>query len=129
MSASADLNRLAVDIGVASKAAVPAVRAALKKGAQNIKYEARSNVSSHPSWKRIGSTINYSESSLGGSWGLSVEVGYDDRGQGELAGIYEFGSARRGPHPTLMPAFETESPRLVEHVGKAVDVALRAGRL
>jgi hypothetical protein len=54
----------------------------------------------------------------------SAVVGYDDAGQGELAGIAEFGSARHAPHPALMPAAKAEGPRfekaLLEVVAKAL---------
>ena len=86
-----------------------------KRALQNVKDETRATVSGHPTWKRIAHTVNYD---MAGNARFSEgEVGYDDEGQGELAGIYEFGSARRAPHPTLIPAAEAEAPRYMEHLG------------
>lgn len=102
---SSDLKRLSADLGRASATVQVAARAVVEKSALNIKNDTRKNVSKHPSWKHLASTVNYDV------MGLSAEVGYDDRGQGQLAGIYEFGSSRRGPHPTLLPAAQREHPK------------------
>lgn len=107
----------AADLGRVEGRLVPEVTKVVKKAGQNVKDDTRERVSSHPSWKRLAPTINYD------MHGLEVEVGYDDRGQGELAGIYEFGSSRRSPHPTLFPAAEAETPRFVEELARV------AGRL
>lgn len=109
-----EVRDFASDLGRVPGRVVPEAQKVVKRAAQNVKDEARSRVSGHPSWKRLASTINYD------MFGLEAEVGYDDRGQGELAGIYEFGSARRGPHPTLIPAAQAEAPRFVEALDKAI---------
>lgn len=111
---TSQVEEFAHDLGRVAGAVVPAVRPVLMKAAQNVKDDARAAVSGHPSWKRLAHTINYD------MYGLEAEVGYDDQGQGEVAGIYEFGSARRSPHPTLIPAAERETPRFVEALDKAV---------
>lgn len=100
----------------ASAGRLPAeVRAVVSKGALNVKNEARENVSGSPYWRRIAGTINYDMS--GNAFVSAATIGYDDEGQGELAGIYEFGSVKRSPHPTLMPAFEREAPRFEKAMG------------
>ena len=111
------LTRLSGDLGRASAKTVTATRAVVAKGALNVKNDTRKNISQHPSWKRLASTVNYEVV------GLSAEVGYEDRGQGELAGIYEFGSSRRGPHPTLYPAADRETPRFERAI---LDVGVKA---
>lgn len=100
-----ELEALAVNIGRASGAVIAAAHGVIAKGALNIKTDTRATLSDHPSWKRLAHTVNYEQV------GLSAVVGYDDQGQGELAGIYEFGSATRDPHPTLFPAADREAPR------------------
>lgn len=124
-----DLDRLSADLRGAGAAVVPAMARVVKKGLQNIKDDTVSNISRHPSWKRLAPTVGYDVSSLGGLAGLSGEVGYDDRGQGELAGIYEFGSSRRAPHPTLSRAFEREGERFPDQAARAVDQVLGRGGL
>ena len=96
---------LSASIGRASAALVAEERLVVTKALVNIKNDARANVSSHPTWKRLAYTINFDQN------GLTGVVGYDDRGQGELASIAEYGSARHAPHPALLPAARDELPR------------------
>lgn len=124
MSANADLMRLSADFSMVQRRARPEVMKMLKRGAQNIKDDARSNVSTHPSWRRIAPSITYEPSVLPGAAGMRYDVGYEDRGQGELAGIYEFGSARRSGNPTLVPAFEREAPRFAREADALIDRVL-----
>ena len=118
-----ELERLAASLGEIPAAAIATARGVVSKGALNIKNDTRAHVSDDPSWKRLAATVNYSMS--GNAFYSEAVVGYDDVGQGELAGIYEFGSARRAPHPTLYPAVKRELPRfersLAEIVGKTVE--------
>lgn len=106
-----EVDRLVVNLGRVSAQVVAAAAGVVAKGALNIKNDTRKNVSDHPSWKRLASTVNYELT------GLSATVGYDDQGQGELAGIYEFGSATRAPHPTLYPAAAREVPNFAKALG------------
>lgn len=121
MFSSPDLARLSADLGRVPARAVPEVSRVLKKAAQNVKDDTKANISSHPSWRHLSSTVSYDMIGLSGAAGLSAEVGYERRGQGKLAGIYEFGSARRGPHPTLEPALEREAPKFESEMGKAAE--------
>lgn len=114
-----ELRALSGSLGRASTAIINEARAVIAKGATNIKKDARSRVSDHPSWKRLESTINYEQV------GLWAQVGYEDRGQGELAGIAEFGSARHAPHPALMPAAKAEAPRFEKAIGDVAAKVLR----
>lgn len=118
-----ELERLAASLGEMPAAAIGAARGVVSKGALNIKSDTRANISDDPTWKHLSATVNYSMS--GNAFYSEAVVGYDDEGQGELAGIYEFGSARRAPHPTLYPAVARELPRfersLAEIVGKTVE--------
>jgi len=119
---ASELERLSVNIGRASAAAIVATRGVVAKGAVNIKNDTRKNISDNPSWKHLAQTVNYEQV------GLSAVIGYDDVGQGELAGIYEFGSARRAPHPTLYPAAAREVPgferAIADAAGKATEATL-----
>ena len=117
---------LAASIGQVPAVAISAARGVVAKGALNIKKDTRDNVSGNPSWKHLASTVNYQMA--GNAFFAEAIVGYDDQGQGELAGIYEFGSATRAPHPTLYPAAARELPNFEKAlgvvVGKAVEGAL-----
>lgn len=111
------LDVLAVDIGRASAQGVAAARPVVKKAAQNVKDETVDEIPDRY-WGKLKPTVSYD------IVGLDAEVGYEDRGQGELAGIYEFGSARRDPHPTLYPAADREAPRFEKAMSDAIDKAV-----
>jgi len=109
---------MAANLGRVSGAVVQEARKVVAKGSLNIKNDARERISDHPSWKRLAHTINYDLA------GLSAVIGYDDRGQGELAGIAEFGSARHAPHPALFPAAQDEAPRFADEIAKVAAKAI-----
>jgi len=117
-----EFKSLSASIGRASAALVAAESAVVEKALVNIKKGARENVSTDATWKRLAHTINYDK------FGLTGVVGYDDRGQGELASIAEFGSARHAPHPALLPAARDEAPRFekatLNVLGKIIGDAL-----
>ena len=113
-----DFKALSANLSRASAAMVAAERAVVAKALVNIKNDARSNLSTHPTWKRLAHTINYDQA------GLTGVVGYDDRGQGELAGIAEFGSVRHAPHPALLPAAKNEAPRFEKATAEAATAAI-----
>jgi hypothetical protein len=115
---ASELQKLSVNLGRASAATVQESRAVIAKGALNIKNDTREHISDDPYWKRLAQRVNFEQV------GLSAEIGYDDVGQGELAGIYEFGSVKRAPHPTLIPAFEREAPRFEKAMGDLVAKAI-----
>lgn len=117
MGVSVDVSqveRFAADLGDLDHRLVPEVQKVVFKAAMNVKDDARSRVSDHPSWRRLSASLNFDIR------GLSAEIGYDDAGQGELAGIAEFGSARHAPHPALIPAAEAEAPRFESALAKVV---------
>ena len=97
---------VAADLGRVGTLSTVAARKVVEKALVNIKQDAQRRVSSHPSWRRLPSTINYDMRGV-----LDGEVGYDPRGQGNLAVIAEFGSAHHAPHPALVPAAAAEEPR------------------
>ena len=121
-----EVEALSRNIGKASSGLIAGARAVVAKGALNIKNDTRKTVSKHPSWKRLAASVNYSMT--GNAFFSEATVGYDDVGQGELAGIYEFGSASRAPHPTLYPAVDRELPKfeaaLVVAVAKVTEETL-----
>lgn len=104
-----EVAKLSRSIEVAAARVPDEMRAVVSRGALNVKNDARDHVSDDPTWKRMAQTINYDLT--GNAFHSTATIGYDDVGQGELAGIYEFGSVKRSPHPTLMPAFDREVPK------------------
>lgn len=121
MSATFDFSeveRLAASIETAGHRLPAEARAAVSRGALNIKNETRENISDHPTWKRLAQTVNYTME--GNASYSAATIGYDDVGQGELAGIAEFGSARHDPHPALIPAAKAEASRFEKAIGDIV---------
>lgn len=112
---ASEIVRLSRSLEVAASRIPAGARAVVSRGALNIKTDARANVSDSPYWARIGQSINYDMT--GNAFHSTATIGYDDEGQGELAGIYEFGSVKRDPHPTLLPAFDREAPRFEKAMG------------
>lgn len=108
------VDRFSAELGRVPGRAVPAARAVVQQAVARVKDDARARVSTHPSWKRLAASINYD------LHGLSAEVGYDDQGQGELAGIYEYGSAHHAPHPTLLPAAQAEEEKFAQALSRAM---------
>lgn len=111
-----EVQALSASLGRASGALIREAHGVIAKGAVQIKTETRANISDNPTWKRLEQTVNYEQV------GLSAEIGYDDVGQGELAGIAEFGSVKHDPHPALIPALKAEAPRFEKAMG---DVAAK----
>ena len=106
-----EVRALAHDIGRISGKVFPEVRAVVVKAAVNVKKDTRERISDHPTWRRLEHTVTFD------MYGLAAEIGYEDRGQGELAGIHEFGSAKKAPHPALIPAANAEEPRFLKALG------------
>ena len=113
-----EFKSLSASLGRASAAMVAAERAVVEKALVNIKKGTRENVSTNPTWRRLAGTVNYDLA------GLTGVVGYDDRGQGELASIAEYGSARHAPHPALLPAARDELPRFEKATADAISSAI-----
>lgn len=105
-----DLDALARDLLVATKAVPAETRRVVQRGALNIKrdwQEAWSGLSHAPS---LASAVTYDtkETAAGGE----AEIGPDKgRRQGALGNLIEFGSVNNGPIPGGGPALMAEAPR------------------
>lgn len=117
-----EVEALTRSIGRASSGLIAQAGKVVAKGALNIKTGTRERVSNHPTWKRLEQKVNFEQVAL------TAEIGYEDEGQGELASIAEYGSARHAPHPALIPAAAEEAPRfeqaLLTAAAKLVEDAL-----
>lgn len=100
-----EFKSLSASLGRASADLIREEQKVVGKALLNIKNGTRKRISNHPSWSKLARTVNYDQ------FGVTGYVGYEDQGQGELAGIAEFGSARHAPHPALLPAAKDEAPR------------------
>jgi len=110
-----EVQALSASIAATTGRLASEARSAVAKGALNIKTETRQNISDHPTWKRLAAAVNYDMA--GNAAYSTATIGYDDVGQGELAGIAEFGSVKHDPHPALIPALKAEAPRFEKAMG------------
>jgi len=114
-----EVRAFADQLRVAATRARPEVKKAIKKGALNIKDEAKDLITSQirPQYlPNYAKTITFS---LYGQ-GMVAEVGPENRGQGQLARGVEFGSVKKGPLPHLIPAWEKECPGFVDALLDAI---------
>lgn len=91
--------------------------AVLKKGALNIKKDAKKRASGHRHAPAYPSSIVFEGPTvlLGGA--VEAEIGPDtDRPQWGLGDILEFGTPRTAPHPHLMPALQAELPNVERYL-------------
>lgn len=89
----------------------------VKDNAQQLRGNARRNAAAaNPVHARaVPGTINFDVE--GG--GLSAEIGYDKRGQGNLGAILEYanGGARNSPQRNLGRALDMQEPRFMDDLG------------
>jgi hypothetical protein len=108
--------QFAAELQRVSAGAEKAVAPAVKKGALNVKNNARASLSSSNAGKQAaGAHINFDM--LGT---LDAEIGYD-KPAGALGTMNEYGSAGNAPKRNLGNALEREAPVLEKYVGEAVD--------
>lgn len=97
----------------------------IKRGAVNVKYDARKLVrssagTSHPKWYPSSIDFDLEDGGLAAEIGPSTGLGK----QAFLGKILEYGTATNAPHPHMNPALEREEPRLADAVADAVRRAL-----
>lgn len=109
------------DLERAARLAGPEAARIVKKGATNIKRDARARASGFARAPRLQYAITYDL--IDG--GLTAVIGPDkDKGSGPLGTFYEYGSANDAPQPFLAPALDAEAPRFAEQLAAAAAKAL-----
>jgi hypothetical protein len=93
---SDDLHRLAADLEIAGPRAQREAYSALRFEGQAMKQEWRGIVSGARGLPGLAGAVSYDVTAKG-LRSLELEVGYDQRGQGELGNIAEFGTSTQGP--------------------------------
>lgn len=97
--------------------------AIVKRGAQDIKTDARRRISGHPRFRRLPYAIDYDVyTSLVGP---SAEIGPNhSKPQGSLGHIPEYGTPTSAPMPYMAPAGQAEEPKFAKAVEDAMVKAL-----
>lgn len=109
---AAELNTIAVVVDTA-------VGAVIKKGALNIKNEARSRAGAAHSNPGKSAAVQHINFDMTGK--TSAEIGYDKGGPGSLGTFNEYGSAGNSPDNALGSAIESEAPKVAAYMTAAVD--------
>lgn len=110
MTAGAELNSFAADLGKIAVGAVPAVDKVLEKGALKIKEGLVRNLQSSPSFKGMSGSISY-DRKFSGLTSLGYVIGPDkSRRGGALGNIAFFGTSRGGGTVDLEGPLREEAP-------------------
>lgn len=119
-----EVRKLAADLLVSDERVKSAARAAIKRGAVNIKRDSRSRIISavgQAHAKHYAAAITFDLENQG----LTAEIGPQiGRPQAFLGKILEYGTATSGAHPHMVPALEAEKPKLERGILEAVEKAL-----
>ena len=93
---SDDLRQLAADLEAAGPRAQREAYTALVVEAHAMKDDWRTRVTGVRGLPGLAAAVSY-DVTVTGLREITAEIGYDQRGQGELGNIAEFGSSRHGP--------------------------------
>lgn len=114
-----ELSDLARDLREAAIDLDDEMRKVVKRGAQNVKTDARRRVRGIAHGPHYPRSITYDIHAVGDGW--EAEIGPDvDIGQGFLGRIYEYGAAHSGPIPHMFPALRDEEPRFVDALNDVI---------
>lgn len=111
-AAVAELTGLAEHLAGAASGVRAGVRPVVAKGCLNIKKDVRQRWSGHSYAPALPRAVTYDTQET--PTGARGEVGpEEDRPQGPLGIIFEFGTVRSRPIPALAPAARAEEPRFM----------------
>lgn len=108
---SAELRKLAEDLGKIAGSAVKDVDAVLKRGAQNVKTEMAADAAGSKHFKGMAGSISYESHYSVGTARYVVGPDKSRRG-GSLGNIYYFGTSRGGGSGDIEKPLRSEGPRL-----------------
>jgi hypothetical protein len=122
---SPDLEALARDLVAAPGKLQTEMGKVVRKGALNIKNAARAAAPNPHNAGMYVNSITYDVLESDSAHVVEAFIGPDrDKPQGELGNLLEFGGAKGGAQPHLVPAFEAEEPRFVNAIEDAAEGAL-----
>ncbi len=118
-----ELNRLGVDLSEAPGRAQRKAPAVFARGAFEIKNRIKRAAAGHRHLPQLDDHVSYDKLGL-----LDYEIGFDKRGQGNLANIAAFGSVNNAPvmeSPAMLARYEL--PQIERHLGAAGEEAVLGG--
>jgi hypothetical protein len=117
------LNELVADLARAPGISLIKARQAMEVTARKVKDTQRELAPAGPHLPGYASTISYDiKNSFSGG---EAEIGPRDVGQGELAGLLEFGGAKSGPHPHILAALDPHLADFERGIAIAAEQSLR----
>ncbi len=117
---TADVARLAVDLGRTSAKVLAVVEAVSAKAALNIKNQMVTDASGHETFPHFPRSIGYERRLTLGS--VEYEIGPDKNGpQGALGNILYFGTSRDAPVLNLLGPLEAEEPNYLKYLAAAAE--------
>ena len=114
---TSDLTALADDLDAAPAKASGAMRATTQVALRKIRDDGRTFASGLSFLPHLPSTITYETHDH--PWGVSGEAGPENRGQGSLGHLIEYGTPTSAPHAYMAPAFDRELPEWIKHLEAA----------
>lgn len=104
-----DVRRLAVDLTESAVRVQVGVAAALAVSAQRVKDGMKADATGHRFLPRLPEYVSYDRLGIG----LEYEVGFDKTGQGNLANIAAYGTARNDPVMDHTASLRREEPAII----------------
>jgi len=117
-----ELDRLAVDLTTAPLKAIAALGPVAHRAGAQIKSGIRRNASGHSRLPGLARAVSYDVSMSGTS--VTVDVGFDKSGQGNLANIAVYGTSDTAPFVDIDAPLAAEVPKFMAWVVKAGTDAL-----
>ena len=117
-----ELDALARDLMAAPLKVIPALVPVANRAGVNMKRVMKSDASGHGHLPGLASKVNYKVEVAAGS--ITVEVGFVDEGQGELANIAAFGTSKNAPVMDITRGLTEEVPNFMRWCAKVGSEAL-----
>lgn len=111
------LDALARDLIAAPVQVIPAILPTANRAGYNLKRRMGRDASGHSHLPGLAATVEYDVTPAPTS--VTIEVGFRDEGQGELAGIAAFGSVNNAPVMDITAGLEDEVPVFIRHAAVA----------
>lgn len=117
---SPDLTRLAVDLTQSPVRLQIAAATALEVHARKVADGMKADATGHRSLPRLQDYVSYERKGIG----LEYEVGFDKRGQGNLANIAAFGTSKNAPVMDHAASLRAEEPHIIAALLTAAEKAI-----
>lgn len=106
---TSQLDALARDFLAAPAKVIPAIMPSAVRAANNMKRTLKKDSAGHSHLPGLASKVEYDIATSPTS--ITIEVGFRDEGQGELAGIAAFGSVNSAPVLDVTRGLTEEAPK------------------